>query len=196
MVEQGRWNDQVIQSFELLRRFRASNPRFKQKATREVRTIFRAAAMRESAIVKEEGSRLILQRVFDPILEAEKEVQPPDRKHSYDILPENYIFTPAGLDTCGDRTCFRLAIVPRRKNKYLLNGFIWVDAEDYGLAKVQGAPSKRLSFWTLKTEITRTYTRMGNVWLTSRIDSESDIVVAGRSSLSIEYTYSSLQTSQ
>src|SRR5262249_21002267 len=157
---------------------------------REVRTTFHAPDMRESAIVTEEGSRIILERVFDPILDAEKNEVQPKQKVSYDILPENYEFTTVGVDNCGERKCFRLAIAPKRKNKYLLDGFIWVDAEDYGLAKVQGSPSKRLSFWTLKTEITRTYSRVGNVWLTSRIDSASDIVVAGRSSLSIEYTYS------
>src|SRR3954465_3180135 len=73
MVAQGHWNDQSIQSFELLRLFHASNPRFKQKASREVRTIFHAPDTRESTILREEGSHLILQRVFDPILDAEKE---------------------------------------------------------------------------------------------------------------------------
>src|SRR5438552_2690671 len=65
MVAQGHWNDQVIQSFELLRLFHAANPRFKQKANRQVRTSFRAPDYRQSVIVKEEGSSLILQRVFD-----------------------------------------------------------------------------------------------------------------------------------
>src|SRR5437762_1953329 len=64
MVAQGHWNDQAIASFELLRLFRASNPRFKQKASRQVRTMFHAPDTRESTILREEGSHIILQRVF------------------------------------------------------------------------------------------------------------------------------------
>jgi hypothetical protein len=196
MVAQGKWNDEAVRSFEELRLFHASNPRFKQEATREVRTVFHAPDSYDSVVVKEEGSHLIRQRVFDPILETEKEAQPQKEKTSYDILPANYDFRVVGMDSCGDRRCYRIAISPKRKNKFLLEGFIWVDAEDYGIAKVQGTPSKKLSFWTLKTEVTRTYTRVGNVWLTDRIESESDIFIAGRSNLSIDYTYSSLQTGE
>jgi hypothetical protein len=196
MVAQGKWNDKAVRSFDELRLFRASNQRFKQEATREVRTTFRAPDSYASVVVKEEGSHVIRQRVFDPILETEKEAQPKKDKTSYDILPANYDFRMLGVDSCGERKCYRVAISPRRKDKFLLEGFIWIDAEDYGIAKVQGTPSKKLSFWTLKTEVTRTYTRVGNVWLTNRIESVSDIFIAGNSSLSIEYTYSSLQTDE
>jgi hypothetical protein len=194
MVAQGKWNDQVVRSFEELRLFQASNPRFKQQATRQVRTIFRAPDSYDSVVVKDEGSRLVRQRVFDPILDAEKEAQPAKEKRSYDILPENYEFRAVAVDSCGGRKCYRVAISPKRKNKFLLEGFIWVDAQDYGIAKVQGVPSKRLSVWMLTAQVTRTYSRFGNVWLTSRIESDSDLLIAGHSDLSIDYTYSSIQT--
>jgi hypothetical protein len=194
MVAQGKWNDLAVRSFEQLRMFQASNPRFKQQATRQVRTTFRAPDFYDSAVVKEDGSRLIRERVFDPILDAEKEAQPKKDKNSYDIVPGNYVFQAVALDSCGERQCYRVSISPKRKNKFLLEGFIWVDTEDYGLAKIQGTPSKRISFWVLKTLITRTYTRVGNVWLTNRIESDSDLFVAGPSNLSIDYTYSALQT--
>jgi hypothetical protein len=194
MVAQGKWNDEAVRSFDELRLFRASNQRFKQEATREVRTTFHAPDSYNSIVLKEQGSHVIRQRVFDPILETEKEAQPKKEKTSYDILPANYDFRVVGLDSCAERKCYRVAISPKRKDKFLLEGFIWIDAEDYGIAKVQGSPSKKLSFWTLKTEVTRTYTRVGNVWLTNRIESASDIFIAGNSNLSIEYTYSSLQT--
>ena len=196
MVAQGKWNDEVVRSFDELRIFRASNPRFKQQATREVRTTFHAPDSYNSVVVKEDGSHVIRERVFDPILETEKEAQPAKEKNSYDILPANYDFRAVGVDSCGDRKCYRVAISPKRKNKFLLEGFIWIDAEDYGIAKVQGTPSKKLSFWVLKTEVTRTYTRVGNVWLTNRIESVSDIFIAGHSDLSIDYAYSSIQTDE
>jgi hypothetical protein len=193
MVAQGNWNDHAVRAFEEVRLFQAANPRFKQKATREVRTVFHAPDSFSSVIVKDDGSKLIRQRVFDPILDAEKEVQPAKEKNSYDILPANYEFRAVGLESCGARMCYRVAISPKRKNKFLLEGFIWVDAEDFGIAKVQGAPSRKISFWVEKARVTRIYARFGNVWLTDRIESESELFIAGRSDLSIEYTYSSIQ---
>ena len=194
MVAQGQWNDQVIQSFETLRLFQASNERFKQRASREVRTTFRAPDSYNSVVTKEEGSHLIRERVFDPILDAEKQAQPAKEKSAYDILPDNYLFRLVGVDACGERKCFRVAISPKRKDKFLLEGFVWIDAEDYGITKVHGSPSKRPSFWTLRTQVTRTYARVGNVWLTNRIDSDSDLFIAGHSNLSIDYSYSNVQT--
>jgi hypothetical protein len=196
MVAQGHWNDGVVRSFDELRVFRASNLRFKQQASREVRTTYRAPDSYNSVVVKDDGSHVIRQRVFDPILETEKEAQPAKEKSSYDILPANYDFQVVGMDSCEGRKCYRVAISPKRKNKFLLEGFIWIDAEDYGIAKIQGTPSKKLSFWILDTEVTRTYTRVGNVWLTNRIESVSDLLIAGHSDLSIEYTYSSIQTDE
>src|SRR5437870_11423219 len=36
---------------------------------------------------------------------------------------------------------------PKRKDKYLIEGQVWIDAADFGIARVQGAPAKRPSFW-------------------------------------------------
>ena len=193
MVAQGNWQDQMVRAFRAIRRFEASNARFKLRAGLEVRTTFRFPDSYESVVLKQEGSRVIRERVFNKILEEEKTAQPAKEKAAYDILPDNYLFRVLDVENCGDRQCFRLALSPKRKNKFLLEGFVWVDTEDYGIAKVQGSPSKRVSFWTLRTEVTRSYKRFGSVWMTERIDSVSDLLVAGRSTLSIAYSYQSIE---
>ena len=193
MVAQGQWQDLSIRSYKAIRRFQAANARFKVRAGLALLTQFRAPDSYESVVLEQEGSRLIRQRVFDKILEEEKTAQPTKEKTSYDILPDNYQFRVLGVENCGDRKCFRLALSPKRKNKFLLEGFVWVDTEDYGIVKVQGSPSKRVSFWTLRTEVTRSYKRFGTVWMTERIDSVSDLFVAGRSTLSIAYSYQNIE---
>jgi hypothetical protein len=59
---------------------------------------------------------------------------------------------------------------------------------------MHGVPARRPSIWTLKTEIDRRYMRIDGIWLPQRLDSSSDIMIAGHSTLSIEYTYNSVQT--
>jgi hypothetical protein len=77
-----------------------------------------------------------------------------------------------------------------------LDGEIWVDAEDYSIVRIHGSPAKKPSMWTLKTEIDRRYKKIDGIWLPERLDSSSNILIAGHSVLSIEYMYDSVQTAQ
>lgn len=193
MVAQSQWQDQALREYEALRRFHASNPRFNVDSRLVVLTTFHQPDSHESKVIKQEGSKFIRERVFDKILEAEKETKPKKVKAENDILPENYDFMLVGVEDIQGRKCYHLTISPKRKSKYLLNGSIWVDAINYGIARIQGSPSKRPSLWTLKTEVDRRYRRIGDFWLTDRIDSISDLLVAGHSTLSIEYSYENVQ---
>jgi hypothetical protein len=68
-------------------------------------------------------------------------------------------------------------------------GDAWIDAEDYAIVRLHGTPAKKPSFWTLKTEIDKRYRKVEGMWLADRIDSTSDLFIAGHSTLSIEYAY-------
>jgi hypothetical protein len=193
MVAQSQWQDQALREYETLRRFHASNLRFSVDSRLVVLTTFHQPDTHESKVIEQEGSKFIRERVFDKILEAEKETKSKKVKAQIDILPENYDFKLLGMDDVQGRKCYHLTISPKRKSKYLLNGSIWVDAENYGIARIQGSPSKRPSLWALKTEVDRRYKPIGDFWLTDRIDSISDLLMAGHSTLSIEYSYENVQ---
>ena len=78
---------------------------------------------------------------------------------------------------------------PRRKDKYLLDGEVWLDAEDFAVCRVHGMPSKHLSLWVSRTEIDWRYRRVNGLWLTERIESSSDVRFTGTVLMQIEYTY-------
>lgn len=142
------------------------------------------------------GSNFIRTRVFDKILEAENETRAKKDKQQVDIIPANYNFAVLGAEDCDGRSCFRMRISPKRRDKYSLDGEVWIDAEDYSIVRMRGSPAKRPSIWTLKTEIDRRYKKVDGIWLPERMDSSSNIMIAGHSVLSIEYTYNSVQTAQ
>jgi hypothetical protein len=106
----------------------------------------------------------------------------------------NYSFSHLAQEDCAGRKCYRLDITPLRKDKYLIKGQIWVDAEDWGIARVQGSPVKRPSFWARQTLIDHRYKRIDGLWLDDVMESTTDVLVAGRSTLKIQYTYESIQT--
>ena len=193
MVAHGQWQEQSLLGYKALRRFQAANLRFGVASTMDVMTVFRQPESLESRVLKQEGPMLIRERVFDKILEAEKESSHKKDQIENGILPVNYNFGFVGFDQYEGRNCYRLTISPKRKSRNLLNGSVWIDAEDFAVARIQGSPSKRVNFWTVKTEIDRQYERVGKYWLTKKIDSTSDLFIAGHSTLSISSSYSDVQ---
>jgi hypothetical protein len=186
------WQKRHLIEYEVKRKFYASNPRFKQESLLEVKTVFRQPSTMQSEVVRSEGSELIRMRVFNKILEAEREAN--QSKHEVDITPANYNFTLIGNQDCGGRPCYHLRITPKHRSKYSINGHIWVDAEDGAMVRLQGSPAQRPSFWTLNTEIERQYRRIDGVWLCVDMESTSDIVIAGRSTLRVDYEYNVVRT--
>ena len=182
-----------------MRKFYAANVRFKTDSTMYVQTVFRRPDQLQSTVTSHAGSNLIRSRVFDKILEAENETRAKKDKQQVDIIPANYNFAlsgATGAEDCNGRRCYHLSISPRRRDKYSLDGEVWIDAEDYSIVRIHGAPARRPSWWTLKTEIDRRYKKVDGIWLPERLDSSSNIMIAGHSVLSIEYTYDKVATQQ
>ena len=196
MATHNEWQRNTLDEYEAQRLFSASNKRFNVHAKLNVTTIFQRPHSIESLVTAHEGSACIRKRVFHKILKAESETTGREAKQQIDITPANYVFTLMGEEVCENRKCFRLRISPRRKGKYSLDGEVWVDAEDYAIVRIKGSPSKRPSFWTRRTEIDRRYKRFGGIWLPYRFESASRILIFGRSTLSIVYSYNSLRTAK
>jgi len=188
------WQERYLIEYRAQRNFHAANLKFEEDATLEVRTTFRRPDTIESQVLRAEGSKLIRERVFDKILKAENETHSKLAKQQVNIVPANYRFSYSGQELCDDRKCYRLAITPRRREKYLIQGQIWIDAEDWSIVRIQGSPAKRPSFWTRQTQIDRRYKRIDGIWLNDSLESTSDILIAGRSTLRIQYLYEAIET--
>src|SRR5262245_4209968 len=196
MMARNDWQGKALLEFRARRKFYAANIRFKTDSTMYVQTVFHRPDQLQSTVTRHEGSNLIRSRVFDKILEAESETHSKKDKQQVDIVPANYRFTLEGTEDFEGRNCFRLKISPKRRDKYSLDGEVWVDGEDYSIVRIHGMPAKRPSIWTLKTEIDRRYKKIDGIWLPERLDSSSNIMIAGHSVLSIEYTYDEVETQQ
>ena len=143
-----------------------------------------------STVLRHEGSDFIREHVFEKILQAETDLAVNDEA---DITPKNYDFAFAGREDCEGRPCWRLNIKPKRKDKYLLDGDIWVDTADYAISRVHGFPSKHVSIWISRVELDRRLCRIDGVWLTDRIESSSNIHLAGDVRLQIDYSYDAVK---
>ena len=194
MSAHDQWQDRYLIEYEAFRKFYGANQRFKMESVLEVKTVFRQPDTFRSEVIRSEGSKVIRERVFNKILEAEQETQKKEARKEVRIAPSNYNFALLGKEDCEGRACYHLRITPRKADKYSIDGQIWIDADEGAIIRVQGKPAKRPSFWTRNTEIERRYTRVEGVWLCSVMESVSDILIGGRSTLKVEYTYVAVQT--
>ncbi len=186
MVAHRRWQDDALREYQARRTFHADTQRFNMNSTLEVRTIFRWPYSMQSTALRQEGSGFVREHVFEKILEAETEFA---SKDDADIIPKNYDFAFIGNEDCDGKRCWHLSLIPKRKDKYLLDGDVWVDAADYGICRVHGSPSKRVSIWISNVDIDKRMRRIEGVWLPEKIDSTSSIRFAGNVRMQIEYIY-------
>ncbi len=80
--------------------------------------------------------------VFDRLMQSEGETSSGREHHDSAITTANYEFKLAGEQEIGPYHCLVLEATPKRKDKYLFEGKMWVDAEDFAVVKIAGHPAK------------------------------------------------------
>jgi hypothetical protein len=103
------------------------------------------------------------------------------------LSDDNYRFTMIGYESGLSGATYVLKVEPRRKDKYLYRGRIWVDAEDYAVMRLEAEPAKNPSFWTKKAQIEQVYIKVGAFWLPAYNHSVTAIRLGGHAELSIDY---------
>jgi hypothetical protein len=140
---------------------------------------------KEFKTVSQSGSKLILDRVFSKLLEAERESVRPEIASQTQLNRDNYEFALIGFDPVDGQ--YELQVTPKRKSKYVYQGKIWVDATDFAVTRIEAEPAQNPSFWTKKSEIHHEYRKIQNSWVPVRNESVSYIRLGGRATLTIEY---------
>lgn len=148
---------------------------------------YRSPGTKEFTIESETGSKLVIDRVFKKLLQSETEALEAENLRRTALNEENYVFALEGYETTSARLMYVLAVEPRRKDKFLYSGRIWVDAEDFAVARIEAEPAKNPSFWTKNTKIEHRYVKVNDFWLPARNHSLTSVRLGGRADLTIEY---------
>ncbi len=98
---------------------------------------------------------------------------------STDISPANYDFRLSGEADRDHQSCFEIVLLPRRKDKNLLRGTIWVDAVTYLVRRVEGEPSKSPSMWLHNVHVALDYGDVSGMWLQTSSESTADVLLLG-----------------
>jgi hypothetical protein len=138
-------------------------------------------------IVSEEGWKAAHKHVLRKMLDSEAATSRPEARARARLNAENYDFQLVGVEGAGDRPAYVLELSPKRKEKYLFRGRIWVDTEDYALVRAEGKPAENPSLWTKSTHFVQNYGKNGPVWFPVFTQSVTDVPIFGTTYLNIEY---------
>jgi hypothetical protein len=98
---------------------------------------------------------------------------------STDFSPDNYDFRFILEGNLGGQRCYLLALIPKRKDKNLLQGKIWVDAGTYLPLRIEGEPVKPPSWWLRGLHIELAYGEVGGMWLQTALEATAAVRIFG-----------------
>ena len=97
-----------------------------------------------------------------------------------------------GEETLDGQRCFVLSMDPRREEKDLLRGKLWVDAETYNIRRVEGTPAKNPSWWLHDLHIFMSFAEVDGMWLRTFTHAVANVRFKGKyvmESRDLEYRF-------
>ena len=152
-----------------------------------VDVIYRSPGTKEFIIKSATGSKMIIDEVFQKLLQAEKEALATEAQRRAALNGDNYDFKLVGYESTPFGPMYVLMVEPRTKDKFLYRGRIWVDAEDFAVTRLEAQPGESPSFWTKNSEVVQVYMKISDFWLPARNHSIAAIRLGGRAELTIQY---------
>ena len=187
-VEQaGESRRQAAAPYSSVRDYTVENSRFHVRATMQVEVSVEASGRKSFRILTTSGSSTVRRLVFQRMLDTETRASAPETQAATRISRANYSFHFTGTAGLGGRTHYTLEAAPKAKNPLLFRGRVWIDAEHFAVARIEGEPAQRPSFWVKRTRFVHDYVEAGGQWLPRQNRSESDIRLFGRSTTTILY---------
>jgi len=189
LVKRNRERAQALQSYAGSRVYKVKYRGFPsgRDAEMAIDVKYQSPSTKEFTIRSTTGSAIIVDKVFNKLLQAEKEALDTEAERRAALNNDNYKFTQLGYQETPSGLMYVLAVEPRRKDKFLYQGRIWVDARDFAVTRLEAKPAKNPSFWTKNSVIEEVYTKVGGFWLPMRLHSVSAVRLGGTADLTIQY---------
>jgi hypothetical protein len=146
-------------------------------------------------ILSQSGSGVVQRYGLHPLLKNETDINEPSKVEESWFNSANYeMRLEAGeVQAVNGRKCYVLAITPKRPAPNMIDGTLWVDANDYSIVKVQGVASKSPSIFAGTTHMMREYVNIDGYPMATHARAESESHWFGRTVVVIDYSDYRLQ---
>jgi hypothetical protein len=148
---------------------------------------YRAPDTKTFATTLESGSALVRRLALNPLIASEIDAASGKQHHDSAITPENYTLELLGEQQVGPYRCILARVTPKRTDKYLFEGKVWIDTEDYAVVRIVGHPAKKLSFWIERVNFVREYQKIDGFWLPQKDETHVQVRMYGQKVLTIDH---------
>jgi hypothetical protein len=187
VIDHNSQRDKLSGGYTGSRRYVLENERLNKRAEMLVSVKCDPDGTKHFEVVSEDGWKSANKRVVRKMLESETETSQPQIRPTTSLTPENYRFQMLSTDSLDARRTYVIQVVPKREDKYLFDGRIWVDAEDFAVVRIEGKPAKNPSFWTRSIHFVQQYHKSGTFWFPVSTESVTDARIFGKTAVTISY---------
>src|SRR5216684_1484745 len=137
------------------RTYKVTDTTGKVRAEESGQMEYRAPDRKTFVTTSESGSGIVRHMALKPLIASEIETTSGKQHRDSSISPANYTFELLGEQQVGPYPCFVVRATPKRQDKYLFEGTVWIHTEDYAVVRIAGHPAKKLSFWIERADFVR-----------------------------------------
>ena len=177
----------TLLNYSALRTYQVADLQGKVHAEEVGRMEYMAPDQKKFVVTSEKGSALVRRLALNALIASEIETAAGKQHHDSAISPANYTLDLLGEQQVGPYHCFVVQAIPKRRDKYLFEGKVWIDTEDYAVVRIEGRPAKKLSFWIQRADFVRQYQKIGSFWLPQRDMTFVDVRLYGNKVLTIDH---------
>jgi outer membrane lipoprotein-sorting protein len=177
----------ALREYAVFRTYQVADLKGKVHAEEIGKMEYRAPGKKTFIVTSESGSTLVRHMALNPLIASEIEAAAGKQHHDSSITPANYTLHLLGEQQVGPYHCYVARAVPKRRDKYLFEGKIWIDAEDYAIVRIEGHPAKKLSFWIERADFVREYEKIDEFWLSRRDETFVHVRLYGKKVLTIDH---------
>jgi len=176
-----------LHDYTVLRTYQVVDLKGKVHAEEIGRMEFFSPDKKAFTVTSEAGSGLVRHMALNPLINSEIEAAAGKEHHDSAISTDNYSLNLLGEQQLGPYRCFVAEAVPKRRDKYLFEGRVWIDANDYSVVRIEGHPAKKLSFWIQHADFVRQYQKIDGFWLPEKDQTLVQVRLYGKKILKIEH---------
>jgi hypothetical protein len=169
------------------RQYTLHNTRFGKRAAVDVLMNYRQVDGERYTVLTRSGSDS-LNSVIDKVLASEAGASVPPENALHQISSANYRVRLLGTEVAAGRSCYVLELSPKIKSKFLIVGKAWVDADSYGVVRLEGQFAASSSVLIGAPSISEEFIEVQGFWLPGHVRSITASLLLGPTEMDILFS--------
>jgi hypothetical protein len=137
-------------------------------------------------VTAEGGSDYIRSKILRAVLDGERDAIARGETAQSSLIRATYTFEASGVDDYG---LANVLLAPRRKDRVLVAGRLFLQPLDGRLVRLEGRLAKSPSWWVKNVDIVRSYSRIEGTVVPIELDSSAEVRFLGNATLRMTYSY-------